>query len=574
MNKRAPLNGIRDLESRKPNAGNADILHRAKEMGMKTWHLEKLQRIMNTMSNIPNDTQTLVANNTRTRAAFATGKGEREADLSRMLRNERLNGPSDRDATTALSELIPFKGCYIYVRDMDERSKPIMVRDYPKPAHRESGEWPQFHSVTLGKCPFVEEPPNRADGKAREEERRARDRVQSREAPRTRATTVREGAEAESAKTSALKGPLEETKNKANIAAPPSVSMPTLAFCPPPPAATAMPGSPSKTLRDAATHPRPKLFGGEPAASGMQPSNITSAIRSQMISSTAAAPGAKTGTSKEVHGLKRKVLEKNSGPALVNIHTRQRSIDPACDGRAERNIPTVRQTRRQAQEALVHIDEESTQSEEDEDVWLAEDKRRKKQGLKKVLEAKDQKPGYCENCREKYDDFDDVSFFYYSRSSKYLMLLSSIFLAASIESSHLHPKIGRSSTTCYPTSVDGSRSQTRTVSDNVSRIPRSYHARITCTRSHSTSFPFSWRLSDPSLLPSQRLSLHHGAALPKGLLTLLSIPFCIHYGVHCICILASEPLCIYFDLHLQGACILACNPTSLGADGIGVDSKC
>ena len=414
MNKRAPLNGIRDLESRKPNAGNIDVLHRAKEMGMKTWHLEKLQRIMNTMSNIPNDTQTLVANNTRTRAAFATGKGEREADLSRMLRNERLNGPSDRDATTALSELIPFKGCYIYVRDMDERSKPIMVRDYPKPAHSESGEWPQFHSVSLGKCPFVEEPPNRADGKAREEERRARERAQSREAPRTRAAMVREGAEAEFAKTSVLRGPLEETKNRGNIAAPPSVSMPVPAFCPPPPAATAMPGSPSKTLRDTAIHPRPKLFGGEPAASGMQPSNITSAIRSQMISSTAAAPGAKAGTSKEVHGLKRKVLEKNSGPALVNIHTRQRSIDPACDGRAERNIPTVRQTRRQAQEALVHIDEESTQSEEDEDVWLAEEKRRKKQGLKKVIEAKDQKPGYCENCREKYDDFDDVSFIFSS----------------------------------------------------------------------------------------------------------------------------------------------------------------
>ena len=406
VSKRAPVNAIRDLESRKPNPGNADILHRAKEMGMKTWHLEKLQRIMNTMSNIPNDTQTLVGTNTRTRAAFTTGKGEREADLSRMLRNERLNGPSDRDATTALSELIPFKGCYIYIRDMDERSKPIMVRDYPKPAYSESGEWPQFHSVSLGKCPFVEEPPN---VKAREEERRAKDRAQSREAPRTRAATVREGAEAESAKISALRGPLEETKNKANIAAPPSLNMPTPAFCPPPPAATAMPGSPSKTSRDPATHPRPKLFGGEPAASGMQPSNITSAIRSQMISSTAAAPGAKAGTSKEVHGLKRKVLEKNSGPALIHIHTRQRSIDSACDGRAERNIPTVRQTRRQAQEALVHIDEESTQSEEDEDVWLAEDKRRKKQGLKKVIEAKDQKPGYCENCREKYDDFDDVS---------------------------------------------------------------------------------------------------------------------------------------------------------------------
>ena len=405
MSKRAPVNTIRDLESRKPNAGNADILHRAKEMGMKTWHLEKLQRIMNTMSNIPNDTQTLVGNNTRTRTAFTAGKGEREVDLSRMLRNERLNGPSDRDATTALSELVPFKGCYIYIRDMDERSKPIMVRDYPRPPNSESGEWPQFHSVSLGKCPFVEEPSN---VRAREEERRARDRVQSREAPRTRAATVREGAEAEAVRNSTRKGPLEESKNRVNIAAPSSLSMPTKAFCPPPSATMAMPGSPSKTLRDAAAHPRPKLFGGEPAASGMQPSNITSAIRSQMISSTAAAPGAKAGTSKEVHGLKRKVLEKNSGPALVQIHTRQRSIDSACDGRAERNIPTVRQTRRQAQETLVHIDEESTQSEEDEDVWLAEEKRRKKQGLKKVVE-KDQKPGYCENCREKYDDFDDVS---------------------------------------------------------------------------------------------------------------------------------------------------------------------
>ena len=489
MNKRAPLNVIRDLDSRKPNAGNADILHRAKEMGMKTWHLEKLQRIMNTMTNIPNDTQTLVGNNARTRAAFATGKGERDVDLSRMLRNERLNGPSDRDATTALSELIPFKGYYIYVRDMDERSKPIMVRDYPKPAHSESGEWPQFHSVSVGKCPFVEEPANRADVKAREEERRARDRAQSREAPRTRAATVRESAEAESAKTSAQRGPLEETKDRANIAAPASVGMPAPAFCPPPPTTTAMPGSPSKTSRDAVTHPRPKLFGGEPAASGMQPSNITSAIRSQMISSTAAAPGAKAGTSKEVHGLKRKVLEKNSGPALVNIHTRQRSMDPACDGRAERNIPVVRQTRRQAQETLVHIDEESTQSEEDEDVWLAEDKRRKKQGLKKVIEAKDQRPGYCENCREKYDDFDDVSLLFQS-IVKWLMLYPSILLAANIESSHLRPKIGRSSTSSYPTSVDGSRSQTPTVSNDVSRIPRFHHTPITCTKSHSTSLHF------------------------------------------------------------------------------------
>lgn len=416
VSKRAQPNDIHDVEPRKMNASNTDILYRAKEMGMKTWHLEKLQRIMNTMSNIPNDTQTLAGNNTRSRTANAAGKNDKEADLSRMLRNERLNGPSDRDATIALSELVPFKGSYLYIRDMDEKSKPIMVRDYPKPGPNEVGEWPQFHSVRVGKCPFVEEPITRAELVVREEARRAKERAASREAPRTRAATIREDAEAKSARSVPQRGPLDEVKNAGNAPAPPSAAMPIPACCPPPPATTARPGSPLKTARGAVIPPRPKLFGGEPAASGMQPSNITSAIRSQMISSTAAQPGAKAGTSKEIHGLKRKVLEKNSGPALINIHARRESIDPAGNGRAERNIPAARQTRRQAQETLIHIDEESTQSEEEDDVWIAEDARSKRQQLRKVLEKKDPKPGYCENCREKYDDFDDVSLLCFLRA--------------------------------------------------------------------------------------------------------------------------------------------------------------
>ena len=375
---------------------------------MKTWHLEKLQRIMNTMSNIPNDTHTLIGNSARSRIANAAEKVDKEADLSHMLRREQLNGPSDRDATIALSELIPFKGNYLYIRDMDERSKPIMVRDYPKPGPNEVGEWPQFHSVSVGKCPFVEEPMTRAELQAREEARRARERVGSREAPRTRAATIRDDAEAEPARSHPLRQPLKEVKDIGNAPAAPPVAMPAKAFCPPPPAVTRS-GSPPKAGRDAVIPPRPKLFGGEPAASGMQHSNITSAIRSQMISSTAAQPGAKAGTSKEVHGLKRKVLEKNSGPALINIHTRQKSVDSAGKGRAERTIPAARQTRRKVQETLIHIDEESTQSEEEEDVWLAEDVQSKKHQLRKVLEKKEPRPGYCENCREKYDDFDDVS---------------------------------------------------------------------------------------------------------------------------------------------------------------------
>ena len=411
MSRRAPLSNLRDVEPRR-NAGNADILVRAREMGMKIWPLEKLQRAVHTMFEIPNESQIHTGNVTRAKGTVTTGKGDREADLSRMLKNERINGPSDRDANTASTEVIPFKGYHIYVRDMDERTKPILVRDYPKPAKDEYSEWPQFHCVTTGKCPFVPEAdqPTRQEiekAKAREEELRAKAKFEARAAPRTRAATSRMPVQEDLVKAVPQPRPLEELRDGGNASMQQQAKMPTKAFCPPPPV-NSKAKSPLKAVKEAMANTGTRMFGGEPAASGMQPSNITSAIRSQMISSTAAAPGAKAGTSKEVHGLKRKVLERNSGPALTNVQTRQRSIDLVGQGRAERTIPAIRQSRRPMHEPLIHIDEETTQSEEDEDVWIAEDARDKEKQSKKASEKRNEKPGYCENCKEKYDDFDDV----------------------------------------------------------------------------------------------------------------------------------------------------------------------
>jgi len=381
-------------------------------MGMKVWPLDKLQRATRAMFDIPNESQLQTGNVSRTKSAVGPTKGDREADLSRMLQNERINGPSDRDSSIALKELIPFKGHHIYIRDMDEKSKPILVRDYPKPGREEYGDWPQFHSVGSGKCPFVPDvdPPTRQEverAKAREEEMRARAKAEARDMPRTRAATTRSHAEGEFAKKVPQQRPLQELRDGGNASMQRQARMPTKETCPPPPIDATK--SPAKVVKEGIANAGPMLFGGEPAASGMQPSNITSAIRSQMISSTAAAPGAKAGTSKEVHGLKRKVLEKNTGPALTNVQTRQRSVDPAGRGRAERTIAAFRQTRRHIPEPLIHIDEETTQSEEDEDVWMAEDARSKGKALEKALEKKNARPGYCENCRDKYDDFDDVS---------------------------------------------------------------------------------------------------------------------------------------------------------------------
>lgn len=378
-------------------------------MGMKVWPLDKLQRAINTMFEIPNDSRLQAGQGVRMKGTAAVAKGSHEAELSRMLRNERIHGPSDRDSMVALNEIVSFKGHHIYVRDMDERTKPIIVRDYHKPTQDEPAEWPQFHSVGIGKCPFVPEadPPTRQEHEAREERLLRKARAEDRPAPRTRAAAIRDDAEAEAGKDTARYKPLEELRDGGNIAAPSLARMPAKSFCPPPPI-DKQTRSPAKALREPIASTGTHLIGGEPAASGMQPSNITSAIRSQMISSTAAAPGAKAGTSKEVHGLKRKVLEKNSGPGPASVHTRQRPIDSIGDGRAEKTIPRARHSRRQAHEPLIHIDEETTQS-EDEDVWMAEDVRNKSQPSKEAPVKKNPKPGYCENCRDKYDDFDEVS---------------------------------------------------------------------------------------------------------------------------------------------------------------------
>jgi len=396
-----------DAEPKRPAVGAVDILQRAHGMGMKIWQVEKLQRVINTMKEDPAESQTQHIRNARGVSQAAGGKAAQE-DLSHMLRKEQRSGPSD---TVSTEEIVPFRGYYLYVRDIDEKTKPILVKDFPKPPRNESGDWPQFRANNPGKCPFVEDHSvSRQDLerlKQQEQAERARLRMGQRAAPRTRAETALENTKTEPSPEITLRQPLVEFKNGSNRSASTTKELPVLEFRAPPIPVSVDRRSPKKGLAEPLATAAPKLFGGEPAASGLQPSNVTSAIRSQMISSTAAAPGAKAGTSKEVYGLKRKVLEKNSAPTLRVIKGPAAPAEPA---RAEHAIPVTRQTRRRAQERLVHIEEESTHSGDDEDVWRAEEVTRERVVQSKCIKVKlkDPKPGYCENCREKYDDFDEV----------------------------------------------------------------------------------------------------------------------------------------------------------------------
>jgi regulatory subunit for Cdc7p protein kinase len=241
-----------------------------------------------------------------------------------------------------MSDMQPFKGCFIYLHDMDERTKPVMIRDYQKPSTNSSGKWPQLRNNADGKSPFLEDTlPRRSTA--------PNPRPTKQVKPRTRASTATVGV--------LKKNVLVDNPNPPTVAEMKPVVKRGGSTDQLP-----MYGSAQASIRKI-----PRFVQGEPVASGVQRSNITSAVRSQIVSSTAVAPGGKAGSTRELNALKRKVLENQA-----------------------------RQDARAPKRKLLN------------DIVEEEEVERRECRKKRVVE-KESKPGYCENCHDKFDDFDEVS---------------------------------------------------------------------------------------------------------------------------------------------------------------------
>jgi len=388
LNRRLPHHG--EVEQKGQQSRTSDVLHKARSLGMKIWALEKLQRIMNNLLE-PSSSLIPHGHDTRSNNIMGTANALRGADLSQLLRDERINGPSDRDPTVATKEISHFKGPFIYIHDIDERQKPIMVREYAKVANKEHGDWPQFRSVANGKCPFVDDDFGRRDEREKDA---ARAQKQQTAAPRTRANAAGESNRMEPPKALASRRTLTEMVDGSNRNVTVSSKQSNPFDSRSQQSRRTEPEASSKGNAFVSRAGAARLFAGEPVASGIQPSNITSAIRSTM-SSTAAQPGAKAGTSKEIHGLQRKVLEKNSGgPGSY----------PSSHRTNEHTAPTAATRRKQANLGLI---EEDTNPSESEEQARMENTRKAKAVQQRKSEKRDAKPGYCENCQDKFEDFDE-----------------------------------------------------------------------------------------------------------------------------------------------------------------------
>ena len=143
-----------------------------------------------------------------------------------------------------------------------------------------------------------------------------------------------------------------------------------------------------------------------------------------MLTSTAAAPGAKAGVSKEVHELKRKVLERGSGLVSTStVPSSHRPIDASQPGRSVINAST-RSNKNRPDERTTQKADKETQSEDNASGVLRAGNQRGDSGKRTAEKKRDPKPGYCENCRDKFDDFDEVNKFHILANSTLCNVLS------------------------------------------------------------------------------------------------------------------------------------------------------
>lgn len=371
-------------------------------MGMKIWASEKFQRILASML----ESADAHGHNTRGHLVTQSTTRLQQEDLSQVLRKEKLG--AERDQATLSRDIIILKGPYIYIHDIDGKVRPTMVREYQTPKYRGDGEWPQFRTSGAGKCPFVEDMVYRKELEQKREARLLQQQMRdAQQLPRTRSVAE---ARMEPPRKMSPRKALQEVRN---FNAGPALVSTTSAKPLGPPVVERQSSMPSVFARHSTATMRPPTlqFGGEPAASGIQRSNLTSAIQSQMISSTSALPGGKAVTSKEVNELKRKVLERShtgslSMGSVTSMPSSHRMTDLASALKNSRAPAPQRAAKSVAKEKLGGIPEDDDQYVDDMAAERAAHAAPKKTTKKSA--KREAKPGYCENCRDKYDDFEEV----------------------------------------------------------------------------------------------------------------------------------------------------------------------
>lgn len=124
---------------------NNDIFHDAVSLKIKVWDYDKVFRFLKNLGVSDSASQ------------------ERTGNLSNLLKEEKIFGSADKDPNAKREDLHYLEKNFIYVYDLSQAVRPIAVREW-------SGEnYPSFYYTLDGKCPFI---PDTSDNLERKKLRR------------------------------------------------------------------------------------------------------------------------------------------------------------------------------------------------------------------------------------------------------------------------------------------------------------------------------------------------------------------------------------------------------------------
>lgn len=108
-----------------------DIFNDAVNLKIKVWDFDKVFRFLKNLGVSESATQ------------------ERTGNLSNLLKEEKIFGSTDRDPNARRDDLYYLEKNFVYVYDLSQAVRPIAVREWS------SDSYPAFHLTLDGKCPFI-----------------------------------------------------------------------------------------------------------------------------------------------------------------------------------------------------------------------------------------------------------------------------------------------------------------------------------------------------------------------------------------------------------------------------------
>ncbi|KAI0758334.1 Dfp1/Him1, central region-domain-containing protein [Irpex lacteus] len=132
----------------------AELVKKALAFDQKVWSVDKLRSVLDRC--IPSTSGTPAS----TSAAPRTAQLTRERSLTRLLESERLHGTSERDPTQKRHDFVYFakNSYFVLVEDIRQELQTIVALEYPVSKSRdgkEKGSWPVLYCDPRARGPFV-----------------------------------------------------------------------------------------------------------------------------------------------------------------------------------------------------------------------------------------------------------------------------------------------------------------------------------------------------------------------------------------------------------------------------------